>query len=255
MLGGLKDPAWSSREVSERAYCLLAPNAGDLTLDGTNTWLLREPGTDEVVVIDPGPHDEGHLRAVVAHVADAGARVALTLLTHGHSDHAAGAGRFAELTGAPTRALADLTDGELLRTGALELLIVPTPGHTSDSISLLLPAENALLTGDTVLGRGTAFIAHPDGRLGAYLESLERIEAMTAAGVVTRLLPGHGPVLDDAAGVVRSYLDHRAGRLDEVRAALVAGARDVESIVERVYALVPRSLLSLIHISEPTRPY
>jgi glyoxylase-like metal-dependent hydrolase (beta-lactamase superfamily II) len=115
-----------------------------------------------------------------------GARVALTVLTHGHADHAEAAPRFAELTGSRVRAVGrghdDLADGDVVRTGGLELEVVATPGHTSDSMSLRAPADHALLTGDTVLGRGTTVVAHPDGELAAYLESLERIAALTGTG-------------------------------------------------------------------------
>ena len=167
--------------MTPRAHCVLAPNPGPMTLDGTNTWVLLEPGATEAVVVDPGPLDEAHLAAVLAVVADAGARVALTVLTHGHADHAEAVPRFTELTGAPVRAVGrghdDLADGDVVRTGGLELRIVATPGHTSDSISLALPADHALLTGDTVLGRGTTVVAHPDGELDAYLDSLDRLHA------------------------------------------------------------------------------
>ncbi len=244
MIGDLRDPSWSSRVVSARAECVLAPNPNAMTLDGTNTWLLAEPGADEVVVLDPGPLDEGHLRLVTDQACAGDRRVSLIALTHGHLDHSEGALRLAELTGAPVRSLegGDFRDGDIVRAGDLEVVVVATPGHTSDSLSFLLPAENALLTGDTILGRGTAVIYHPDGVLTAYLDSLERIQDMTRSGAVTRLLPGHGPVLEDAAGVVQSYLDHRAERLDEVRAALAAGDRDVEEILHRVYAEVPRAV-------------
>ena len=109
---------WHGGQVTERALCVLCPNPSPMTLDGTNTWVLLEPGSTEAVVIDPGPLDEGHLRAVVDAVAARGARVAQTILTHGHADHAEGAGRFAELTGAPTRAVGrghdDLADGDVV---------------------------------------------------------------------------------------------------------------------------------------------
>lgn len=241
----LPDPGdWGSGSVTERAHCVLAPNPGIMTLDGTNTWVLREPGAEQAVVVDPGPLDEGHLRAVVDEVEGRGARVGLTLLTHRHDDHAAGAARFAELTGAPVRAIGtghdDLSDGDVVTLDGLEVAVVATPGHTSDSICFLLTAENALLTGDMVLGRGTTVVAWPDGELAAYLASLERIEQLTDAGEVVRLLPGHGPQLPHAAEVVRWYLDHRAGRLEQVRHAVRAGARDVPTVLEQVYADVPR---------------
>ncbi|HQA14740.1 MAG TPA: MBL fold metallo-hydrolase [Ornithinibacter sp.] len=241
---------WAGGPVTPRAHCVLAPNPGPMTLDGTNTWVLLEPGATEAVVVDPGPLDEAHLAAVLAVVADAGARVALTVLTHGHADHAEAVPRFAELTGAPVRAVGrghdDLADGDVVRTGGLELRIVATPGHTSDSVSLALPADHALLTGDTVLGRGTTVVAHPDGELDAYLDSLDRLHALTGDGSVTAILPGHGPLVPDAGVMVAYYRTHRAERLDQVRQALADGAASeidvVEGVLQRVYADVPSAV-------------
>lgn len=250
------DP-WAGGPVTERAHCVLAPNPGPMTLDGTNTWVLLEPGATEAVVVDPGPLDEGHLRRVLEHVEARGARVALTVLTHGHHDHAEGAPRFAELTGAPTRAVGrghdDLGDGDVVRTGGLDVRVVATPGHTADSISFALPADGALLTGDTVLGRGTTVVAHPDGELEAYLDSLARIDALTGGGGVTRILPGHGPVVPDAAAMVAFYRVHRAERLEQVRAALADGAGaeadPVEGVLRRVYAQVPQEVWPAARLS------
>jgi glyoxylase-like metal-dependent hydrolase (beta-lactamase superfamily II) len=224
-----------------------------MTLDGTNTWVLLEPGSTDAVVIDPGPLDEGHLQRVLDHVAAQDARVAETILTHGHLDHAESAGRFAELTGASVRAVGrghdDLGDGDVVRIGGLELRVVATPGHTSDSLSFALPADHALLTGDTVLGRGTTVVAHPDGELAAYLASLERIAALTGGGDVTAILPGHGPVVPDAAAMVAFYQAHRRERLEQVRQALADGAEGVEDVVERVYAAVPREVWPAARLS------
>lgn len=94
-----------SGPATARAVNVLAPNASAMTLDGTNTWIVSEPDSELAVVIDPGPDDDGHLQTVVATAEKAGKRVALTLLTHGHPDHAEGAARFAELTGTKVRAL------------------------------------------------------------------------------------------------------------------------------------------------------
>ncbi|MGL5928228.1 MAG: MBL fold metallo-hydrolase [Dermatophilaceae bacterium] len=248
---------WAGGAVTERAHCILAPNPGPMTLDGTNTWVLLEPGATDAVVVDPGPLDERHLAAIVHHVAAHDARVALTVLTHGHHDHAESAGRFAELTGAPTRAVGgghdDLRDGDVIRSGGLEVRVVATPGHTADSVSLALPADAALLTGDTVLGRGTTVVAHPDGELDAYLVSLGRISALTGNGEVTVILPGHGPVVPDAAAMVAYYRTHRAERLEQVRQALADGAAveddPVEGVLRRVYAGVPQEVWPAARLS------
>jgi glyoxylase-like metal-dependent hydrolase (beta-lactamase superfamily II) len=238
--------SWAGGPATPRAQCVLAPNPGPMTLDGTNTWVLLEPGGEEALVVDPGPLDEGHLRRVCRVVADAGARVGQTILTHGHLDHAEAAPRLAELTGAPVRAVGrghdDLSDGDVVRAGGLELRVVATPGHTSDSISFALEADHALLTGDTVLGRGTTVVAHPDGELTAYLETLDRIRALTGDGTVTTILPGHGPVVPDAAAMVAFYQVHRRERLEQVRQALAEGAVTVDDVVARVYADVPREV-------------
>ncbi len=241
---------WSGGPVTERAHCVLAPNPGPMTLDGTNTWVLLEPGGTEALVIDPGPLDEGHLDAVLAVVRDRGARVVETVLTHGHHDHAEAAPRFAERTGTRVRAVGrghdDLSDGDVVRAGGLELRVVSTPGHTADSVSFALAADHSLLTGDTVLGRGTTVVAHPDGELTAYLESLHRIADLTGGGEVTTILPGHGPVVPDAAAMVSFYRTHRAQRLAQVRSALADGAAGeadpVEGVLRRVYAEVPESV-------------
>lgn len=255
--GGMAGDEWHGGQITTRAHCVLAPNPGPMTLDGTNTWVLLEPGSTEAVVIDPGPLDEGHLKRVCRVVADAGARVTETILTHGHHDHAEAAPRVAELTGSRIRALGrghdDLGDGDVVTTGGLELRVVATPGHTSDSLSFALPSDHALLTGDTVLGRGTTVVAHPDGELAAYLSSLERIAELTGNGEVTGILPGHGPALGDAAAVVAFYRTHRQERLEQVRQALADGAAQeadpVEGVLTRVYADVPQEVWPAARLS------
>jgi glyoxylase-like metal-dependent hydrolase (beta-lactamase superfamily II) len=232
-----------------RATCLLAPNPSPMTLDGTNTWVIAEPGAPSAVVIDPGPLDEGHLRRVLAEAVAGDRRVASILLTHGHLDHSAGAARFAELSGAPVQA-ADparrlgsegFAGGDVITAAGCDLRVVATPGHSSDSVSLLLPADGALLTGDTVLGRGTTVIAQ-DGHLGDYLRSLDRLRALAEAERLRLLLPGHGPALADPIGILDFYLAHRAERLDQVRSALAAGATTPEQIVAMIYTDVDRSV-------------
>ncbi len=225
------------------ALCVLAPNPSPMTLDGTNTWLIAAPDSTVALVVDPGPDDEGHLRRVVQQAAQAGRRIGQILLTHGHDDHSAGARRLAGLTGAPVRA-ADpahrlgaegLGDGDVIEAAGSELRVIGTPGHSPDSLSLLLPEDGALLTGDTVLGRGTTVIAGGDGSLTDYLRSLDAMKSLSDQGLLRVLLPGHGPVLPDPAAVLEYYIAHRAERLDQVRAALAAGDRTPAEIVTRVY--------------------
>ncbi|RKN43070.1 MBL fold metallo-hydrolase [Streptomyces hoynatensis] len=254
---GAPAPEVKDGEVTARATLVLAPNPSPMTLDGTNTWVLAEPGSRLAVVVDPGPRDEAHLRRVIDTVERAGRRVALTLLTHGHPDHAEGAGRFAELTGSPVRALdprlrlgeEGLGAGDVVTTGGLELRVVPTPGHTADSLSFQLTADAAVLTGDTVLGRGTTVVVHPDGRLGDYLDSLRRLRALAEEEGVRTVLPGHGPVLADAVGAIDHYLAHRARRLAEVESAVAAGHVTAAAIVAHVYADVDRAVWPAAELS------
>jgi glyoxylase-like metal-dependent hydrolase (beta-lactamase superfamily II) len=246
-----------SGPATARAVNVLAPNASAMTLDGTNTWIVSEPDSELAVVVDPGPLDDAHLRHVVDTARKAGKRIALTLLTHGHPDHAEGAGRFAELTGTHVRALdpalrlgdEGLGHGDVVSVGGLELRVVPTPGHTADSLCFHLPADRAVLTGDTVLGRGTTVVAHPDGRLGDYLDSLRRLRSLTVDDGVHIVLPGHGPVLDDAQGAVEFYLAHRAHRLAQVETAVENGRTDPAEVVAHVYADVDRSLWPAAELS------
>ncbi|MEV5005655.1 MBL fold metallo-hydrolase [Streptomyces sp. NPDC055692] len=243
--------------ATARAVNVLAPNASPMTLDGTNTWIVSEPDSDLAVVVDPGPLDEGHLAQVAATAEEAGKRIALTLLTHGHPDHAEGAARFAELTRTRVRALdpalrlgdEGLGAGDVIKVGGLELRVVPTPGHTADSLCFHLPADRAVLTGDTILGRGTTVVAHPDGRLGDYLDSLRRLRSLTVDDGVHAVLPGHGPVLEDAQGAVEFYLAHRAHRLAQVETAVESGHRTPSQVVAHVYADVDRSLWPAAELS------
>jgi|CZKW01.1.fsa_nt_gi glyoxylase-like metal-dependent hydrolase (beta-lactamase superfamily II) len=232
-----------------RARCVLAPNPSLMTLDGTNTWLVAEPGSAAVVVVDPGPDDEAHLRRVCALAAAAEQRITSIVLTHGHSDHAAGARQLAELTGAPVLAVdrahrlgADgLRPGAVITAGGCELRVIATPGHTADSVCLEISADGAVLTGDTVLGRGTTVIAG-DGNLGDYLSSLDQLRSMAEGSDLRALLPGHGPVLADPAGTLDFYVTHRAERLAEIAAAVAAGDTTPAQIVARVYAAVEPAL-------------
>jgi len=234
---------------TSRAFCVLAPNPSIMTLDGTNTWLISEPGSPTAIAVDPGPGDEGHLQRVRAVAAERDQRITTIVLTHRHEDHSGGARRLAELTGAPVFAIDPayrlgsdgLVAGDVLTEGGCELRVIATPGHTSDSVCLQLPADGAVLTGDTVLGRGTTVIG-TDGDLADYLDSIGRLRALAEETTLSALLPGHGPMLPDVTGTLDYYLTHRAERLAEVQAALAAGDRTLKEIVARVYTDVDPAL-------------
>lgn len=241
---------WAAGPITPRASAVLAPNPSPMTLDGTNSWLLIEPGASRAILIDPGPDDPVHLDALVAAAEASGARIAVILLTHGHADHSAGARSLHERTGAPVRALdpahrlggAGLAEGDVVALDGLELSVVATPGHTHDSLTFLLAADGALLTGDSVLGRGSAVIAHPDGHLGDYLASLERLTHLAQATAARWVLPGHGPANADPAGLLADYLEHRTQRLALVEAAMRSGCTDLDELLDVAYPEVPAIL-------------
>jgi glyoxylase-like metal-dependent hydrolase (beta-lactamase superfamily II) len=226
-----------------------APNPGPMTLDGTNTWVIADQERGALVV-DPGPAIVDHIDAILAACAP---RLLTIVLTHRHLDHSEGAAVLAERTGCSVRA-ADpqfrvgpdgLDGGELLRLGGHSLEVIETPGHTSDSRSLMLSGEDGvsrLVTGDMVLGRGTTVITSPDGDLAAYFESLDLLDRLVRTRNVTELLPGHGPIVTDPVAWLSFPRRHRHERLDQIRAALAAGDRSAGEIVARVYADVDRSL-------------
>lgn len=232
-------------DVALPAWCRLvrADNPGPMTLDGTNTYVLRTG--DGNVVIDPGPWLEEHLDAVL----ELGP-VSVALITHHHADHCGGVELFRDLTGgAPVLArdpAASGADAELPAHGQrlddFGLTVLDTPGHTADSVSFVADdGETVLLfTGDTVLGRGTTIVSHPDGDLGDYLASLELLR--TAVPGDALLAPGHGPLRADAGAVVDEYVAHRLRRIEQVRAALDGGARTARDVVEVVYADVDPAL-------------
>jgi glyoxylase-like metal-dependent hydrolase (beta-lactamase superfamily II) len=230
------------RPVTETASVLLANNPGLMTLDGTNTWILRGPRSDEVVVVDPGPDDDEH----ITKIADVG-RIALVLISHRHGDHTDAIDKLVERIGAPVRSAgsgflrglsAELTDGEVIDAAGLRITVLATPGHTADSLSFVL--DDAVLTADTVLGRGTTVIDNEDGSLADYLESLHRLRRLGERTV----LPGHGPELADVAAVASGYLAHREQRLEQVRSALRVLGDDATTrqVVEHVYVDVDEEL-------------
>jgi glyoxylase-like metal-dependent hydrolase (beta-lactamase superfamily II) len=239
----LEHPAYGElRPVTATASVLLCDNPGIMTLDGTNTWVLRGPGSDEMVIVDPGPDDDAHIERVAAL-----GHISLVLISHRHADHTDGIDKLVDRTGAVVRSVGSgflrglggpLVDGEVIDAAGLRITVLATPGHTGDSVSFLL--DDAVLTADTVLGRGTTVIDNEDGSLRDYLESLRRLGGLGNRTV----LPGHGPDLADLKAVTEMYLAHREERLNQVRGALREIGEDATArqVVEHVYTDVDEKL-------------
>lgn len=224
------------RRLSALVRVVLAPNPSPMTLEGTNTYVIGDG--DGAVVLDPGPSDAGHLARVAA---EAGA-VSLVLLSHWHPDHAEAADEFAARVGAPVAAAdragrggaRSIAEGQIVEAPGARLRAVQTPGHASDHLCFVLEEEGAMFTGDHILGFGTTVVAHPDGDMGAYLASLERLRVIPSA----RMYPGHGPVIEDPRPVLDYYIAHRLEREQQVLGVLGGGGRTVEEIVAEIYAEV-----------------
>ena len=250
------------REVTPFASVLLCHNPGVMELDGTNTWILRAPGSPTAVVVDPGPRKHrDHVRAV----AEAAGEVELTLITHRHHDHVGALKRMRKETGTVHRAYSDeftrgaprLRDREVIQAAGLTITVLHTPGHTFDSVSFLVEWEGqrAVLTGDTVLGRGTTVLDPRDGTLGDYFNSLNRLIVEASDAV---MLPGHGPDHPELGPIARFYKSHREERLAQITSALDdLGVSPAEAkprkVVRKVYADVDKSLWPAARMSVKTQ--
>lgn len=237
LIAAVPDPGVLTR-VTDQASLLVAPNACAWTFEGTNTWLLAGPDDDSCVVVDPGPLDPVHLDRIRA---AAGVRtVAEIWLTHGHDDHADGAWPLAAATRAQVRVAQGgagtlpLVDGARLAVGSIRAEVVATPGHTMDSVCFVLPEDGALLTGDTVFGRGSPFV-EPNG-MSEMLASLRRLLDLTSKSDSTMIaLPGHGPVVSDAARMISRRLQGRLSRIGQVEGLLDRGCDDPAAMARVMY--------------------
>jgi glyoxylase-like metal-dependent hydrolase (beta-lactamase superfamily II) len=247
----LEHPAYEKlRPVTEFASVILCKNPGAMELDGTNTWVLRAPGHDECVIVDPGPKGHPkHLKKLAAQ-----GKIALTLITHHHFDHTGAIKKFRKLTGSPVRAVREkhtkgadtLSPGEVIEAAGLRITVLATPGHTDDSVSFLVEHgdEKAVVTGDTILGRGTTVIDPRGGTLADYMRSLDTLIGL---GSGLTLLPAHGPDHPDLLPVAQFYKQHREERIAQVRAALTKLGVSAEEakpmkVVKKVYADVDKKL-------------
>ena len=201
---------------------LVAPNPGPMTLEGTNTYLY---GADPCAVIDPGPDAKDHLDAVRAAAEERGG-IGLVLLTHGHGDHADGAGRLGVEVVQPE-------DGE----EHLGLRAIATPGHAPDHVCLMT-ADGVCFSGDLVLGAGSTFVPPDGGSLAAYMDSLRRMQEET----IELIAPGHGPWITDPAAKLAEYVEHREMRERRLLAALERGERSRDALLDEAWSDVPSQM-------------
>lgn len=245
---------------------IVAPNPSPMTAQGTCSYVL---GAGRVAVIDPGPADGGHIRAILDGL-DRGEVVEAILVTHAHLDHSPGARLLAEATGAAVHAFgppeagrsevmrglaasgmagggegvdagfrpdAVLADGAEIGGAGWQVRALHTPGHFGNHLSFVWGAR--IFTGDVVMGWSSTLISPPDGDLGDYFRALERLRA-EAARV---FYPGHGAPVTATAARLEELARHRHDRTDQIRAALAEGAQTVAAITALIYTDVPQALL------------
>lgn len=251
--GGKNSSPENATLVGPNVWLLRCSNPGVMELDGTNTWLIKDPTTSSWVVVDPGPsdHDE-HIEALRSITED---NIALTLVTHGHSDHTGVLGIWAQIIPRPIRAW-DLDycynnqqrfrDNEVVTIGSVRIIVLHTPGHTRDSVCFLVDVSHQiyLLSGDTILGTGSTMVDSYEGALKDYMESLERLKSLG----LCELLPGHGPIHLNAQPVIEQYQSHREQRITQVQQWLSNEHIDpknasVHEAVQAVYGPLPKNLL------------
>jgi glyoxylase-like metal-dependent hydrolase (beta-lactamase superfamily II) len=246
--------------VSPLIRRVIANNPGPFTCTGPGPSIVGRAGVGAgVAVIDPGPLDEAHLAALLRAVE--GQTVSHVLVTHTHRDHAPLARPFAAAVGAPILAAPPartvhvaasldeeddetfhpdiiLTGGERLAGDGWTIEAMATPGHASNHLAFILAEENALFSGDHVMGWSTTVVAPPDGDMAAYMASLEAVIARDFA----TLWPTHGAPITEPGPFLAAYRAHRLGREAQIFARLVAGDRTIAQIVPVLYAAVDSRL-------------
>ncbi|MFP5254739.1 MAG: MBL fold metallo-hydrolase [Acidimicrobiia bacterium] len=223
---------------------IVAPNPSIMTGPGTNTYLV---GIDEIVVIDPGPADDAHLDTIAGCGGD---RIRWIACTHTHEDHSPGAAGLKERTGAEVLAFdarddlvvdRTLGDGDLIEATEFVLRAVHTPGHASNHLCYLLEQERMLFSGDHIMEGSTVVIAPPDGDMGAYLASLDRLTGLRPR--LRSIAPGHGHLIEHPQAKIDEYRTHRLAREAQVVEALAAAGRStIPALVASIYADVPEEL-------------
>ncbi|WP_314037212.1 MBL fold metallo-hydrolase [Dietzia sp. CH92] len=254
-------PAYETlRPVTELSGVILCDNPSEMTFEGTNTVVLRAPGSPTCVVVDPGPDDRAHAERIAAIVGE----IELVVVTHRHGDHTDGIDHLRAFTSAPVRAVEERfcrdaaplvtggDDDEVIHAAGLDITVLGTPGHTADSVSLeVRPAgagftarPDCVVLGDTILGRDSTVLDSTDGDLGDYLGSMDLLAAR-ADGVIG--IPGHGPDVENTGRAAQVLGQHRRDRLEQIVAARAELGRDAsaEAITQHIYRDVTPFLLKV----------
>jgi glyoxylase-like metal-dependent hydrolase (beta-lactamase superfamily II) len=248
----------SEVRVSPLISRVVADNPGPFTFKGTGVYIV---GNKDVAVIDPGPDDASHVDALRR--ALEGRRVTHILVTHTHSDHSPAAKPLKEWSGARTYAFGPhgsgklddgvrveeggdmqfapdvrVKDGEIIRGNGFTFECVFTPGHTSNHMCYALKEENALFTGDHVMGWSTTVVTPPDGDMTQYMASVKKLMARSDAV----LYPTHGAPVTDPKPFLAAYLEHRLDRERQILACIREGLPTIPQMVARMYADVDKRL-------------
>lgn len=255
---------WEGGRISSRIFCLRADNPSPMTYVGTNTFVVAEPEGSRCVVVDPAPAGQ-QVQCILAYCEEHGLEVAAIVVTHDHFDHTEGIPELVAATGvsvyasrldevrtiAPEAELHQLGEGLLEIPGVPALEVIALPGHSDDSIGLLLDDEKALLTGDVLFRQGPTVVFYPDGDLGDYLHTLDVLEGLVAQGRAKKFLPAHGYPIEDPLSIIEATRQHRMERLEQIKQALAQGTPpDPDALFDVVYQgvdprLKPASVLSI----------
>jgi len=221
--------------ISPLVRRITAANPSHMTGPGTNTYLV---GNDEVLVIDPGPEDDVHTKAILK---AAKGRIRWIMCTHTHPDHSPGVPALKAETGAEVMAWSNrgglrtdrrLSDGDQLVTDEFTMTAVHTPGHAGNHLCFFLEDERMLFSGDHIMQGSTVVITPPDGDMGAYLESLAKVRALNLKAIA----PAHGHVITDPNAVIDWYVTHRLEREAQLHGLLIEmGSARIAQLVEAAY--------------------